>query len=255
MHVAFDDEGRFADFAYLYLLGRQAQLAGQRLELKASPTVIGELAVELKPGEAFDRLPREVLNCVRADTGLTEEELVAGANKGNPERHPEVQDVVHERIDLPDADPDAEAPKTKRKCRTKAEIAADEVAEAARQDTDGTVLEAPEPEAGELPVGFVPQLEASDVKVVESEASNPVEPAATAGDYPAELVESLKAQAELFEADRTAHLKEGREAISKHGYGKYLATIKGLGLESAIQTYSDEQVKLHRAAIAHLMAS
>jgi len=253
MHVAFDDEGRFADFAYLYLLGQQAHRAGQRLELKEDPTVIGELAVGVRlepiPGDAQDA----------ADIAeLYAEHLEAlGADKGNPERHPEDSDVVHEHIYLPDADSDAltdveAAPKTKRKRRTKAEIAADEAAEAARQDTDGTVLEAPEPEAGKLPEGFVPQLEVSDVKVVESEASYPVEPA---GDYPAELVESLKAQAELFEADRTAHLKEGREAISKHGYGKYLATIKGLGLESAIQTYSDEQVKLHRAAIAHLMAS
>lgn len=243
MHVAFDDEGRFADFAYLYLLGQQAHRAGQRLELSDNSV---EVHGSLTSGYA------EMAEAQLRDM----HELATGADKGNPERHPEDSDVVHEHIDLPDADSDAltdveAAPKTKRKRRTKAEIAADEAAEVARREAgarmEGQLNDADDSEAATEGVD-------DEVKDPEPEASEPAEPPKPTGSYPTELLETLKAQAELFEADRTAHLKEGREAIAKHGFADYMATFKGLGLDSAIATYSDDEVKLHRAAIAHLMA-
>jgi len=269
MELTFTDPNEFEDFAYVYLLGQQVHRKGHRLELKAPATVVGELAVELKPGESFDRLQREVLACVMADTGLTEEQLTEPQPGAWELDHVSLQEVgdnadtvVHEHIDLPPAE-ESEPDKPKRKRRTKAEIEAAALAE------QRTLDPSQEPEPGEAPVFDIPEvLEHVPAEGQEKLPDTPLDKpnvhasadavekhAAAQAEYTPELLETLKGQAELFDANRTAHLNEGREAIAKHGFIKYMATFKGLGLDSAIATYNDEQVKLHRAAIAHLMAS
>lgn len=252
MELTFHSQDEFESFARTYLRG---------LDGSASLThTIGSLSqtISATTADAVVAIHR----ATQADTDLTEAELVLteapadGTDDG----------LTHEHIDLPDAEPSAdssadssavEAPKRKR--RTKAEIEAERLAaEAGKVDPGSQVQEpltdaqtdavqpdaTPEPvktpDVPTQPLGASPEALA---KVAEARAA-----------YTPELIEELKAHADLFEPNRLEHMNEAREAISKKGFIPYNATMHGLGLASSIATYTDAEVKLHRAAIARLLA-
>lgn len=258
MELTFHSQDEFEHFTRVYMAGVTA-LKG--LPATISVGYVGELRVAASPSE-----PLPEIDPVPQPDAET----------------PNGDGIVHEHIDLPPADEESPEPtetqaepgaeKSKRKRRTKAEIAADNAADVARIAKDEMpvaefmqtfVPPMVEPVAEALNAGFP----SSEVIVTNSERTVIDKPkhqasieslekhAAVQAEYTPELIETLKGQAELFDANRTDHLKEGREAIAKHGYIKYMATFKGLGLDSGIAAYNDDQVKLHRAAIAHLMAS
>lgn len=253
MDLHFHNSAEFEDFAYLYMLGQQAHSKGHRLELKAPATVIGELVVHARVDE----------------TSLTD--IVGEAMDDAAPEAADDDGVVHEHIDLPPADerepqggPAPEAEKPKRKRRTKAEIAADEAAAAAAANAvdepePEAPVEEPQPDEGAQPDAVAPASEpvaaAQDTPAVTASPESLKAHTDAQAAYTPELIEQLKAAADLFDADRKAHLDEGRKAIEKKGFIAYMATFKGLGLSSAIATYNDDEVKLHRAAIAHLLDS
>lgn len=259
MKLEFDDIQQLKDFAYTFALGI-VQEANEGQQIRARGWVVSD-----------DEL------CATAD--VLDEAMsamasrVQSASEPAPEADEPADDgVVHEHIDLPPAteqaptEPQPEAEKPKRKRRTKAEIAADEAMAREEAPTieamfgdeqdaaDIAELIADHPGLAPDPVEAEPTQDAPQAS---AESLQKHADAQTA--YTPELLEQLKAASELYDASsptfRKEHLEEGRKAIDKKGFIAYMATFKGLGLDSAIAMYSDEQVKLHRAAIAHLLAS
>lgn len=279
MNLTFTDPREFEDFATAYLLGAMMLRGGGILVADFDPKRLTKGAIaEARALVAHAKAQPEFASTRNPQSG----DMGGDGLPIDPEPETPATDegVVHEHIDLPPADEtEQEVEKPKRKRRTKAEIEAEaqHIADEAAKEAD------------DKPEGYVAQLEAADVKVIEAREADELsavmehvpaegqeklpdvpkdapEPtgasadavekhAAAQAEYTPELIETLEGQAELFDANRTAHLNEGREAIAKHGFIKYMATFKGLGLDSAIATYNDDQVKLHRAAIAHLMAA
>lgn len=178
--------------------------------------------------------------------------------------------VAYEPVQVPDETASPETPepvKPKAKRRTKAQIAADNAAAAG---TPEAIPQAPltDEQADAVAPAVVPhddlegpngfpleQHAAAGRAAVETATLPTVDPAM--GEhlafYTPERVAQFNANKHLFDPDRKAHLKEGREAIEKKGWAAYMATIQGLSLPQNITTFSDEQVQLHRAAISRLV--
>jgi hypothetical protein len=131
----------------------------------------------------------------------------------------------------PSPDP-APEPAPKRKRRTKAEIAADEAAAEAGNEPGATDATGDEPDAP------APQ-----------EDGPTDEPPIT--DTPAELVALAGT---IDGADKLAHMNEGRDFISKHGFPKYNETFALADVPANIAAHTPEQAALHRAAMQWLAA-
>lgn len=122
-----------------------------------------------------------------------------------------------------------EAP-TKRKRRTKAEIEADKAAQ-----TAATVETLPNVEAPK----------ADPLAILQSEAPAPV--------YNGDAHQAITETAGLFDGnDKLAHLNEGREFISKHGFALYNESQRLADVPPNIAAHTPEQVSRHRAAMAWL---
>ena len=144
----------------------------------------------------------------------------------------ETQEPAHAGAgEAPTTDPAPEA-KPKRKRRTKAEIAADEAAAKAGNEPGATDATDDEPDAP------APQ-----------EDGPTDEPPIT--DTPAELVALAGT---IDGADKLAHMNEGRDFISKHGFPKYNETFALVGVPANIAAHTPEQAALHRAAMQWLAA-
>lgn len=134
----------------------------------------------------------------------------------------------------PSTDP-APEPAPKRKRRTKAEIAADEAAA----------------KAGNEP----PTADPLDNLKSEPDAPAPQEDGPTdeppITDTPAELVALAGT---IDGADKLAHMNEGRDFISKHGFPKYNETFALADVPANIAAHTPEQAALHRAAMQWLAA-
>lgn len=132
-----------------------------------------------------------------------------------------------------------EAPKRKR--RTKAQIAADEAAAK-------LAAEVPEHPADPL-ANLQPETEPTD------EFGQPLARAESAGDEPPVIEPEIAALAGTIDgADKLAHMNEGREFISKHGFPKYNETFALVDVPSNIAGHTPEQAALHRAAMQWLGA-
>jgi hypothetical protein len=145
----------------------------------------------------------------------------------------EPQEAAHAGAgEAPIADPAPEA-KPKRKRRMKAEIAAPEAAakngeEPPTADPLDNLKSEPEPPQDDGPTD---------------------EPPIT--DTPAELVALAGT---IDGADKLAHMNEGRDFISKHGFPKYNETFALADVPANIAAHTPEQAALHRAAMQWLAA-
>lgn len=144
---------------------------------------------------------------------------------------PEPQDDQHpasaDAGGAPAAAP-APEPAPKRKRRTKAEIAADEAAAKAAQAPAANPLDNLKPE--------------SDAEASAATVTTGLDPAIIA------LAATLDGN------DRMAHMNEGRDFISKHGFPKYNETFALADVPPNIASHTPEQAALHRAAMQWLVA-
>lgn len=289
MKLEFDDLDQLAEFAHHYVTGVRANsshagaaFAGppSRVKVALSDLGVGEYGLGGKDPVAeatANKIQRDILQCAMKDTGLTEEELTGEQLTGNPDTgvgpanstdeapaHMPDDEVTFDKVTIPDEAPEGEnvqAEPPKRKRRTKAEIAADHIraADGFRAAPEGRTMEVAEAIAEQVEDDGVAEVAAIATQVATTAASLATEAEAKVqaarAVYTLELVETLRGHAELFDNDRKAHLVEARDAISKKGFIAYNATMQGLGLGPSVATYSDDEVKLHRAAIAHLLAS
>lgn len=135
----------------------------------------------------------------------------------------------------------APEPAPKRKRRTKAEMAADEAA--AKDQTESAALESetvgPLGEQGE-------SAEPAQQTPLDNLKSDP----GAAGLDPA----IIALAATLDGNDRMAHMNEGRDFISKHGFPKYNETFALVDVPPNIAGHTPEQAALHRAAMQWLGA-
>lgn len=244
MELKLSDVFEFEQFVLTYAAGMRARNGGGTVNELVIRDEVGNVAREYRA------------------TGSTAAQVIAEA-QAELERFNTTTPNAGERNDegQTPVEPGVEAPKP-RKRRTKAEM---EAARAAEQAGEPLVT-AEEREA----------LTEQDAEPENQQNSEPVttethplptteQPAKTEAEHVANIVElagytdqvreDIRGNAVMFEPDRMAQMNEGREAIKAKGIAAYNAIAKALDLSVNIALHNDDQVRLHRAGIAHLMAS
>lgn len=222
------------------MTGSTEQVAAVIRDMTAPPVDNAHVA----PGcELFPEQDSNAAHSGSLSIGYPKEDLPAGS-----------EGLTFDAVTVPEpGKADAPAPEApKRTRRTKAQIAADEAATKAAAEAPAPGIDSEPPTEGDSePAAEAPKVD--PVKAAETAAA--ANAAAIASEYTPEVLAELNAMAEMFDANRKDHLDEGRTAIQTKGWVAYMATFKGIGQSQNIATYNDAEVKLHRAAIARLLAS